>query len=179
MYESTIDLSQSRFLLDQSKQNSQIRTHQFFTGTTDQTETDEYSLYHTHGQGNTPPILVDLRLNGKDIPMELDTRATLSLVSKKLTILCFPAPQLKASTSKVKTYMGEVLDILGMITVTVSYKDQVADLNLLVVAGDGPNLMGCNWLNHIYQTGLAQIESCLRCISLPADYEQTRSDFQG
>ena len=59
------------------------------------------------------------------------------------------APQLKASKAELKTYTGEVLNILGTITVTVSYKDQVADLNLLVVAGDGPSLMGREWLNHI------------------------------
>ena len=33
-----------------SKQKSQIRTHQFLTSTTEQTETDEYSLYHTRGK---------------------------------------------------------------------------------------------------------------------------------
>ena len=41
------------------------------------------------------------------------------------------------------------VNILGTITVTVGYKDQVADLNLLVVAGDGPSLMGLDWLSHI------------------------------
>ena len=39
-----------------SKQKPQIRTHQFVTSTTDQAETDEYSLYHTHGQDNTPNL---------------------------------------------------------------------------------------------------------------------------
>ena len=71
-------------------ERSQIRTHKFLTSTTDQAETEEYSLYHTHGQGNTPPILVNLRINGKDIFMELDMGATLSLVSEKT---CFPQIQ--------------------------------------------------------------------------------------
>ena len=135
-----------------SKHKSQIRTHQLLTSTTDQAEIDEYSLYHTQGHGTTPPILVDLSLNGKDISMELDTGATLSLVSEKTYHSLFSpdaAPQLKASKAELKTYTGEVLNILGTITVTVSYKDQVADLNLLVVAGDGPSLMGRDWLNHI------------------------------
>ena len=99
-----------------SKQKSQIRTHQFLTSTTDQAETDEYSLYHTQGHGTTPPILVDLRLNGKDISMELDTGATLSLVSEKTYHSLFSpdtAPQLKASKAELKTYTGEVLNILG------------------------------------------------------------------
>ena len=106
-----------------SKQRPQIRTHQFLTSITDQAETDEYSLYHTHGQGNTYPILVDLRLNVKDISMELDTGATLSLVSEKTYHSLFSpdtAPQLKAFSAELKTYTGEVLNILGTITVTVS-----------------------------------------------------------
>ena len=84
--------------------------------------------------------------------MELDTGATLSLVSEKTYHSLFSpdaAPQSKASKAELKTYTREVLSILGTITVTVSYKDQVADLNLLVVAGDGPSLMGRDWLNHI------------------------------
>ena len=75
-----------------SKHKPQIRTHQLLTSTTDQAETDEYSLYHTQGLGTTP-ILVDSSLNGKDISMELDTRVTLSLLSEKLTIFCFPQMQ--------------------------------------------------------------------------------------
>ena len=127
-------------------------TSSSLVATTDQAETDEYSLYHTQGHGTIPPILVDLRLNGKDISMELDTGATLSLVSEKTYHSLFSpdtAPQLKVSKAELKTYTGEVLNILGMITVTVNYKGQVADLNLLVVAGDGPSLMGRDWLSHI------------------------------
>ena len=66
----------------QNKQRPQIRIHQFLTSTTDQAETDEYSLYHTHCQGNTPPISVNLRIHRKDISMELDMGATLSLIRK-------------------------------------------------------------------------------------------------
>ena len=59
------------------------------------------------------------------------------------------APRLRASKAELKTYTAEVLNILGTITVTVSYKDQAVDLNLLMVAGDGPSLLGRDWLNHI------------------------------
>ena len=64
------------------------------------------SLYHTQGHGTTPPILVDLRLNGKDISMELDMGATLSLVSEKTYHSLFSpdtALQLKASKAELKT----------------------------------------------------------------------------
>ena len=76
-----------------SKHKSQIRTHQLLTSTTDQAETDEYSLYHTQGHGTTPPFLVNFSMNGKDISMELDTGATLSLVSEKTYHSLFPQMQ--------------------------------------------------------------------------------------
>ena len=63
--------------------------------------------------------------------MELDTGTTLSLVSEKTYHSLFSpdaVPQLKASKSELKTYTGEVLNILGTIIVIVSYKGQIADL---------------------------------------------------
>ena len=120
-----------------NKQRPPTKTHQLLTGVTDEAEPDEYSLYHTKGPGTTPPILVTLQLNGQDLTMELDTGVTLSMVSEKTYQSLFSphaAPQLKPSTAQLKTYTGEVLRILGEITVTVCYKDQKSDLSLLVAA---------------------------------------------
>ncbi len=38
---------------------------------------------------------------------------------------------------------------MGELQVNVSYGDQRAQLPLIVVDGNGPNLMGRNWLKHI------------------------------
>ncbi len=38
---------------------------------------------------------------------------------------------------------------MGELQVNVSYGDQRAQLPLIVVAGNGPNLMGRNWLKQI------------------------------
>ena len=84
--------------------------------------------------------------------MELGTGATLSIVSEKTYQSLFSpqaAPHLKPPTTQLKTYTGEVLRILGEITVTVCYKDQKSDLSLLVVARNGPSLLGHDWLSQI------------------------------
>ena len=128
------------------------KAHQLLTGTVDGTELDEYSLYHTKGLGTTLPVLVTLQLNGQDLTMELDTGATLSIVSEKTYQSLFSphaAPQLKPSTAQLKTYMEEVLQILGEITVTVCYKDKKSDLSVHMVAGNGPSLLGRDWLSQI------------------------------
>ena len=84
--------------------------------------------------------------------MELDTGATLSLISEKTYKETFPAetaPSLQASNAQLKTYTGEVIKVLGAIEVEVTHNEQKKQLNLLVVAGEGPSLLGRDWLSHI------------------------------
>ena len=45
------------------------------------------------------------------------------------------------ATVQLKTYTGEVIQILGEIHMTVQYKSQERKLNFLVVAGEGPSLL--------------------------------------
>ena len=49
----------------------------------------------------------------------------------------------------LKTYTGEPLKLQREAEVTVCYKGQTVKLPLLVVKGDGPSLLGCNWLTKI------------------------------
>ena len=80
-----LEFSETNKRLQQSQ--TQIRTHQLLTATTDKAEPNEYSLYHTEGPSTTPPILVTLQVNGQDLTMELYTGATLSIISEELTNL--------------------------------------------------------------------------------------------
>ena len=54
---------------------------------------------------------------------------------------------LKPSTVKLKTYTGESIAVKGTINVHVIYLEQESRLNLLVVAGTGPSLMGRDWIS--------------------------------
>ena len=47
---------------------------------------------------------------------------------------------------KLTTYMGEDVLVAGSITVKVSYNEQEKELDLLVVQGSGPSLLGRDWL---------------------------------
>ena len=52
------------------------------------------------------------------------------------------APTLKISKAELKSYMGEVIKILGGIQVAnSSVQEPAKKLNLLVVAGEGPSLL--------------------------------------
>ena len=42
-----------------------------------------------------------------------------------------------------------MLEVIGETTVNVWYKEQEAELDLIIVKGRGPALFGRNWLNHL------------------------------
>ena len=98
-----------------------------------------------------PPIQVILNLNGIDIPMEVDTGASLSVMSAttfKATWKTDP-PRLHPSNVHLKTYTGEQLAVCGSINVRVKYQDQTVDLSLTIVDETGPTLLGRDWLQKI------------------------------
>jgi len=47
---------------------------------------------------------------------------------------------------QLKTYTGETIEVLGEVELTVTYGEQTKQLVVHVVAGNGPNLMGRDWL---------------------------------
>ena len=95
------------------------------------------------------PLVMDLTLNGKQLTMELDTRAAVSLVSQKTFQSLLPDCELKPSRVPLTTYSGEPMEVLGLAEVDVTYSMQRATLPLYVVKGAGPSLFGRNWLEAI------------------------------
>ena len=119
-------------------------------------------MFHTRAN-NSKPIQVTVKLNGIDAAMEVDTGATLSVISEQTYNSMFTtisAPRLEASTAHLKMYTGEEISLLGQTTVDVSYKSQSKKLGLLVVAGNGPSLLGRDWLSQL-QLDWSQINSVL------------------
>ena len=98
------------------------------------------------------PINATVLVNKAELCMEVDTGASLSLISEtthselqKLTQL----PTLSPSTIKLRTYSGEELEVLGQMTVNVGYQTQLHRLSLVVVRGSGPSLLGHDWLRKL------------------------------
>ena len=83
----------------------------------------EYPLF-TLTASQTPPIVIPVKINDKQIQMELNTGAAVSLVSEGTYKLHWPEQQLPQSSDKLKMYSGEYLDILGSADVTVEYGEQ-------------------------------------------------------
>ena len=66
---------------------------------------------------------------------------------------------------RLKTYTGEAITVLGQVPVKVRYGQTDYQLTVLVVEGEGPNLMGRNWLRELKVT-LERIHSIVESSAL-------------
>ena len=103
-------------------------------------EEDDYSMYHVT---STPvkPLLVTVSINIASVEMEVDTEASVSIISEATyNHLWSPedAPPLQESSVKLQRYSGEQIGVKGSTTVTVKYKKQTEQLPLVVANGSGP-----------------------------------------
>ena len=99
---------------------------------------DSYEMFNLQG---TPgkPFLVTVELNNCAIEMEIDTGASLSIISEEIYNSLWATesrPKLQPTTVKLHTYTKESITVLWSITIEVCYKGQSKALPLLVVAGD-------------------------------------------
>ena len=96
----------------------------------------------------TNPLKVTVCANDADLTMEVDTGASVSVISEATYYSVWPdhcRPPLLPSNAVLRCYSGQ-LKVSGRIEVTVCYGDQCRKLKLLVVPCDGPSLLGRDWL---------------------------------
>ena len=94
-------------------------------------------------------LTVEVSINGKPTEMEIDTGASVSIMSEGTRSTKFPELQLARSTVRLKTYTNQPVEVLGEATVDVEYRGQQCQLRLVVVSGNGPTLFGRDWLEHL------------------------------
>ena len=130
------------------------------------------------------PIAVLVSINGKELNMEVDTGAAVSILSEKTFKKNFPDAVLKPAAVTLRTYTGQRMSVVGQLTVLVKYQSQSHSLPLLIVAGDGPSLFGRDWLRHItldWKTiGLASMDQPnVQLNSLLQAYDDVFADEHG
>lgn len=131
-----------------------VDTDQTTPDQTDSDINDMWGMFTVNKVENQPNscVTVELLINGIPVNMTLDTGASVTIISIATWQKHLPDLKLQPSNMLLKTYTGEPLKLQGETQVTVCYKDQKFKLLLIVVEGDGPPLLGCNWLQHINQT---------------------------
>ncbi|XP_048239798.1 uncharacterized protein LOC125373034 [Haliotis rufescens] len=97
-------------------------------------------------------IWVYSKIHNRELKMELDTGSALSIISTKEYKSRFSDLNLNKTDVVLKTYTGQPVKPegeLGELDVIVEYQGQREDLELYVVDGPGPSLLGRSWLRKI------------------------------
>ena len=103
----------------------------------------------SRGVAHSPPILVQVKLDDCLVSMEVDTGASMSLMSEATYGELWPGRVLQPSQVRLQSYSKETIPVVGCCYVNLEYKGQTAKLPLLVVAGSGPTLLGRDWLGQV------------------------------
>ena len=110
---------------------------------------DDLHLFAIEASSKTKPIKCEVTIEGVPLIMEVDTGAEVSIISEATRKSLFPGLKPTRCNVVLKTYTEEVVPIVGELSIQVQYSDQTKQLKLIVVSGDGPNLLGRNWLTEI------------------------------
>ena len=114
-----------------------------------QADDEEAEQMLQHIPSGSKPFQLTLVVEGKEVIMELDTGAGVSLVSEETYQRYWPGRALQHSTVRLRTYTGESLEVLGEMEVKVVHEIQMMTLPLVVVKGSGPSLIGRNWMTQL------------------------------
>ena len=92
-----------------------------------------------------------LHVDGKTVAFEVDTGASLTVMTESQFRRLWPHASVTSTTEKLASYTGESIPVVGKRVVNVRFKKQAASLPLLVVDGKATNcpLLGRNWLSEI------------------------------
>ena len=95
-------------------------------------EEDEYTLYSVSSKA-TKPLMVEVKLNGIDAAMEVDTSVSVSILSEEsFKPLHESGMTLHRSSAKLFTYTGKLILVPGTTDVRVDHNGQIATLPLYV-----------------------------------------------
>ena len=97
----------------------------------------------------TKPLKTVVNINGKEVEMEVDTEASVSVMThteyKKLWSPKSRSP-LHAAGIKLKKYTGWTIKIYGTCEVVVNHQGDEEKLPLVIVESERPNLLRRDWL---------------------------------
>ena len=85
----------------------------------------------------------------REVLMEIDTGAAVSLISEETQKRLFPKGSLHQPEVHLKTHTSESIPIVGVLRLQVKYQTYLGYHDLYVVGGNGPTLLGRDWLQFV------------------------------
>ena len=114
-------------------------------------QAQECTLYPFQDSTATP-LQTTVIVEEREVLMEVDTGASVTVISEATLGSIWgtqPSPPLQPTAVKLCTYTGAEIPVVGRMEVKVQYQGQEENLPLIVTAGNGPNLMGRDWLTRL------------------------------
>lgn len=108
--------------------------------------------------------------------MEIDTGSAATLISNNTFRKFFSERKLEVNKAQLRTYTGENVKVLGTTTVHVQYHNHSYNLPLLVVEGQGPSLLGRDWLGQL-QVSLMNINQVTESPNTVQELENKHPDL--
>ncbi|XP_043234787.1 uncharacterized protein K02A2.6-like [Amphibalanus amphitrite] len=107
-------------------------------------EEDNYCVYQASRE-KSKAIKVSMSVNGKDVEFLVDTGCPVTLMPDSV----LPGLSLRKAGCRLTSYTGHKIPVLGVTDAEVVYQGNQKELEVHVVEGDGPPLLGRNWLKEI------------------------------
>lgn len=131
------------------KRGKQVKNQQKATGYVQAEDANVDAEMFCINEMNKQAFKVNFAINQRNVLMEIDTGAADSIISEARYKKTFAHVPLGGSNVTLKTYTGQTIPVRGQFLAKVAYRNQSADLPLIVVKGDGLSLFGRNWLENI------------------------------
>ena len=88
-------------------------------------------------------IKLDVMMNNTKIIVEVDAGASATVINESTFHQIWPKQKPDVSnTDLLRTYTGEKVSLLGTVNTTIRYHDPTTTLHVLIVNGQGPNILG-------------------------------------
>ena len=130
--------SSEKFVNTTSSQQGKQRVHVLDSEEPDE-EQDIYPLFAVNPSSHKNPYMVTVELNGLEVKVELDTGASLFVISEdgytQLKNIEGSTLNLQDTKLTLKPYTGKIMPVLGTLSVEVKYKDFCEPLSVIVVKG--------------------------------------------
>lgn len=107
-------------------------------------EDNELPIFNLSAQKNLP-FMVDVKLNNDWFLIELDTGATVSVLSEFLWFNKFRNQQLVPSELCLVSYTGDKIWPIGKCQINVTYNNVIKNIDFYVIKNGGPPLLGRNF----------------------------------
>ena len=142
---------------------------------------DEFYDIYSLSMLRNPLLVVEAKINGADVKMEVNTGASRSIINMETyNTIKRKSDSLTYTKSKLRTYLGNLMKPEGVIEASFMYENQCLVVPFIVANTKGPNLLGrdvlrllqLNWekfLNVYYVEENVRTENCLNKIS---DYKE-------